>query len=438
LSLIRRAVANMEARGANPFSEWGMTAPPAPGSVGGAVGGIHVTTESASQVPAVYGCVALLANSVSNLPLRALDEPPVVSNTAKEVKTPQLLERPYEPISLIDWLVGFVWALALRGNYFGRVISRDGSGYPTQIMPINPDVVKPDPLALSQGRVEWRFGGELIAPEDVFHVRYQSMPGMLLGLNPIQVMRYAFGIAHVQDVHTEKFFANSANPQGVIQVKGDMTLDAARKMKAEWLSSHQGPNLGNLPAVLDNESEFKPISITPEDQQLLESRKFSAEQIAGMIFHVPLFMLGMTEKSTSYGRGIEQQERTFIANALQSYLSRAELALTECLPSNRYANFDTRFRIRGDSIQRAEVAYKMLLAGAWCADDARATFDMPPVPDGQGKVFHSPANSELLEMQELELEQAEKEKDEPKPAPVIMQPPANGKGNPAQVPVPAK
>jgi HK97 family phage portal protein len=194
--------------------------------------------------------------------------------------------------------------------------------------------------------------------------------------------------------------------------------------------------LGNLPAVLDNEGEFKPISVSPEDQQLLESRKWSAEQIAGMVFRVPLFMLGMTEKSTSYGRGIEQQERTFIANTLQSYLTRAELALTECLPDNRYANFDIRYRIRGDSVQRAEVAYKMILCGAWCGDDARATFDMPPAPEGQGKIFHSPSNTELLEMQQVELEAAEKEAKEPKPAPVVMAP--NGKGNPAQVPVPTK
>jgi hypothetical protein len=68
----------------------------------------------------------------------------------------------------------------------------------------------------------------------------------------------------------------------------------------------------------------------------------------------------------------------------------------------------------------------MILAGAWCGDDARATFDMPPAPEGQGKVFHSPTNSELLEMQLEELKKSEEEKpgEEQQPAPMA---PTNGK-----------
>ena len=405
MSLIKRAVSAIEARGANPYAEWGNTAPPPPGSVGGNVGGLHVTSESASQIAAVYGCCALLADSVASLPLRALDAPAHLT-TANEVKLPPLLENPYEPISLTDWLVSFVWSLALRGNFFGQIIERDKLGYPTQIMPVNPDVVKPH-VNGQTGEVEWWFAKNKISPEDVFHVRYQVMPGMLLGLNPIQVMKYPFGLAHVLDVHAATTFANSANPLGVIEVKGTPSEATIEQWIRRWLALHQGVNQSSLPAVLTEEAKFNPISISPEDQQLLESRRYSQEEICGVVFRIPPHMLGLTERSTSFGRGIEQQERTFVANTLAGYLCRGERALTECLPPSTFANFDISRRIRGTAPELAQTGSLGMLGGFFTANEVRGKyFDLPPHPDGD-ELF-SPINTELLREALVQVEQAEK------------------------------
>ena len=429
---------NIELRGANPMLEYGSTAPPPPGSVGGNIGGLGVTTESASQVAAVYGCASLIGDAVSSLPLRILNEAAVV-NTAKELSMPKWLERPYEPISLTDWIVNFVWSLALRGNFIGWIVERDRKlGYPTQIMPINPDEVQVRALP-PNGELEWRFAGKIVPTEDVFHVRYQSMPGQILGLNPIQVMKYPLGLAHVLDVHAEKYFNNSVTAGTVLEVPGEMNEDATDKMLRKVIAGHQGVIQSNLPMVVTGGTKVNQISVNPADQQLLESRKWSQEEICGIVFRVPPHMLGLNERSTSFGRGIEQQERTFVQNTLAGYLTRIERSLTECLPRGQFVNFDIRHRIRGDSLQRSEVAYKMILAGAWCGDDARATFDMPPAPEGQGKLFHSPTNSELLEMQLEELKKLEAAPDvpPPEPAPVVAQS-TNGKGSPQNVPVPTK
>lgn len=429
-----RAIEAMERRGANPNAEWGNSSPPPPGSVGGRIGGLGVTTETATQIAAVYGCVGLLADSVSSLPIRALDKPATV-NTAKELTLPKWLERPYEQVSLTDWLVSFVWSLALRGNFFGQILDRDNLGFPTQIMPLDPDAVRPEIIRESpeRWRIQWYVGGDPIPYDDLFHVRYQSMPGVLLGLNPIEVMKYSFGLAHVMDVHAEQTYGNSADPRGVIQTKRELTEDSAAKLKSSWDSAHQGVFQSGKTAVLDNEAEFKAISISPADQQLLEARKWSAEEIAGIIFRVPPHMVGLNERSTSFGRGIEQQERTFVQNTLSGYLTRASRSLTECLPDGQFIDFDIRHRIRGDSLQRAEVAYKMILCGAWMPDDGRETFDMPPLPDGQGKILHAPTNAELLEMQLEELKKAEKGEAQGE-QPVASA--TNGHGSPKNVPAP--
>ena len=409
---IRRLAAPIEQRGASPYAEWGNTAPPPPGSIASQVGGLSVTTETATQIAAVYSCVGLLADSVSSLPGRVLDKPATV-NTARELPLPDWLERPYELISLTDWIVQCVWSLALRGNFYGQIIERDGMGRPTQIMPLNPDVVRPEVITEGKTwRIQWYVAGEPIRYEDLFHIRYQSMPGVIRGLNPIEVMRYSFGLAHVMDVHATTTYSNSADPRGVIQTKRELTEDSARKLKAGWDAAHGSVYQSSKTAVLDNEAEFKPITLSPADQQLLESRKWAAEEIAGMVFRVPPHMVGLNERSTSFGRGIEQQERTFVSNTLSGYLTRITRALTECLPDGQYFDLDIRHRIRGDSVQRAEVAYKMRLSGCWTADMANETFDLPPLPNGDGTHLVSPTNSELLEMQLEELKKTEEEPSE--------------------------
>lgn len=405
---------NHEIRGANPYLEWGNSAPPPPGYVGGSVGGLSVTTESATQIDAVYGCCGLLADSVASLPLRSLDAPAHLVDAKEVKKVPALLERPYEAVSTTDWIVGAVWSLALRGNFFGLEIEWDRLGYPTQIMPLNADIVRPE--VHPNGPVDWYVAGKKINTDHLVHIRYQSLPGYLLGINPIQAMRYPFGLAHILDVHAEKFFSNSANPQGVIEAKNKLNDDSARKLASQWKGAHQGVNKGNLPAVLDEESKFNPISINPEDQQLLESRKYSAEQISGLIFRVPPHMIGLNERSTSFGRGIEQQERGFVANTLAGYLVRIERTLTGLLPPGNFVNFDISHRIRGSELERAQTVSLLALAGQIVPNEGRGRwFDMPPRDDGNE--LYSPINTELLRQALAEAEKAEKAKDEPAPEP---------------------
>jgi HK97 family phage portal protein len=290
----------------------------------------------------------------------------------------------------------------------------------------------------------WRFGNEKVPTEDVFHVRYQSMPGHMLGLNPIQVMRYSFGLAHGLDIHAEQFFANSAAPPGVIQTKRELNLESADKMKASWNSKFQGLHRTGEVAILDNESEFKPIAINAQDQQLLESRKYSAEEISGVVFRIPPHMVGLNERSTSFGRGIEQQERGFVANTLAGYLCRGERAMTALLPKGNYANFDISHRIRGSELERAQIGSLGTLGGFFLPDDVRGKFfDMPPLPNGEGDHLSVPQNTELLEAALESIAKMEKEKNEPEQQLVMPGMPApkaltNGKGPAKNVPVPTK
>lgn len=417
MSLIRHAIT--EIRAADPRLPWGSSTPPTNSEIGFNAAGIPVTQDSAQSIAAVYGACSLLADSVSSLPTILRNSPDKA--TAKVLKPSPLLEQPYAEISRTDWWAQFVWGLSLRGNFYGLVVERDKDGYPVQIKPVHNDSVQI--RRLTDGSLEYRFYGQPIPFKDVFHVRNQSHPGSLVGLSPIQICALSFGLNIAQMRYAEAFFLNSASPQGVIEVPGPLDVTETRKMYRGWLAAHQGLNKAHLPAVLTEGAKFNPITISPVDSQLLEALNFSSLQIYGQIFRIPPHMLGMIEKSTSFGRGIEQQERNFFTNTLIGPLTRGAEAMTRVHPPGQYVGFDTSERLRGTALERAQTASLMLLAGAWCADNARATFDQPPLPDGQGQFTYAPINTELLvqALQALKESESEPQGDEPDE-------PANGNG----------
>lgn len=388
-----------ELRAANAAAEWGQpTTPPPPGYGGG------VSGRSAIQIAAVYGSVGLLADSVSSLPVRVLDNP--VLRNARELAPSALIERPYSEISRVDWLVQFVWGLALRGEFFGKIIERDRELYAKQIKPLSPDAMQVI-RDRSTGEVEYRYQGKKLNRDDVFHVKYQSWPEAVRGISPIEVLKTTFGIALAQDKFGLSYFENSAEPRGVIEVPGALEDDETKAMLRKWLSGHQGSSKWNLPAILTDGAKFNPVTVTPEDSQFLQSRGFTAAQIAGTIFRIPPHMIGLVDRTTSWGTGIEQQERGYVTNTLQGYLSRAEEALTALQPPGHYVNFNIEHRVRGDTLQRAQSASLLMLCGAIVADEARAMFDMPVLPNKEGKKLYVPINTELLQAALAQVQAAE-------------------------------
>ncbi len=394
--LFSRAVATVQERRSQ---ESGSSDPPSNASLGGMpAAGTIVSEHTALQVAAVYGSVAVIADAVATLPLAeySSDNPA----TKRRLAPGPLLTRPYAEISRIDWITQYVVSLALRGNFFGHIVERDEQLYPTQIKPIHPSraTVRRVRTGPNRYQPEYRFEGRLVALDDVVHIRNLSVPGALVGLNPIEQLRVTLGLARAADLYGGAYFRNSALPGGVIETEDELEDDEVLELATAWRDAHQGVDLAYMPAVLTGGATFKPISITPQDSQFLESRQFSQSEISGMIFRVPPHMIGLVSRTTSWGTGIAQQEQGFVTNTLMGYLARLEEALTALgAQDGRIVKFDVGQRLRGDKLQRYQ-AYGLGIAGGFlCPDDARAAEDLPPLPDGLGQTFMVPINSQTLE-----------------------------------------
>src|SRR5690606_18583381 len=137
------------------------------------------------------------------------------------------------------------------------------------------------------------------------------------------------------------------------------------------------------PVVLEAESDVGTIGINPRDAQMLESRAFSVEAVS-LWFRVPPFMVGHSEKSTSWGTGIEQQMIGFLTFTLRPWLRRIEQAITKdlLLPAERpryFPKFNVEGLLRGDSAARASFYNTMINAGVMTRDQVRELEDWAPM-----------------------------------------------------------
>ena len=179
-----------------------------------------------------------------------------------------MITEPYSECSVTDWWTQYTISMALRGNFFGQIIERDGEMYPTQIKPVHPD--QANVRRLPDGKIEYRLLGKVVPNQDVFHVRYLTVPGGLLGLNPVEYLRNSLGLARAQDLYGAAWFQNSAMPSGVIQAQGELDPEEVLALARRWNATHQGIGQSSLPAVLTEGMEFKAVSMNPEDSQFIE------------------------------------------------------------------------------------------------------------------------------------------------------------------------
>lgn len=381
---------DLERRGANPLLPWGDTTPLSNGMLGGSVAGTFVNEKSALEVAAVYGSVSVLADAVSTLPLRQYRKN--LNGPDLEVEPSPVVKQPFVEITQQDWFVQGMVSLTLRGNSYSLVVQRDPDTLlPTQLQPVHPDSVRVK--RLPNGQIEYRVHGQIVDIDDVVHVRNLQAPGAVIGLNPVEYLRNTIGVARAQDLYGAAFFANSSNPSGVISVEGDLSEEETLNMANAWKQAHQGIGQAHLPAVLTGGASWTQIQVNPADAQFLEGLAFSQSQISGMIFRVPPHMIGIIDRSTSWGTGIEQQELGFTRNTVGGYLLKWATAFNTCVPAGQYVKFDLDDRLASDTLSRYNAYSAARTAGWLTSDEIRSKEKLPALPGGVGMNPQQPLNS---------------------------------------------
>ncbi|CAK0236644.1 HK97 family phage portal protein [Burkholderia pseudomallei] len=345
-----------------------------------------VTSDAAMRLTAVYACVRVLAESVSMLPFVLYTE------SADGAKKPNkshwlyrlLAVRPNDFQNPLEFRETMQAHCALRGNAFARILS-NGSGEVTDLIPLHPDRMTIEMLVDNARTVDWRYsyrnpdGTETkLGRGEVFHLRGLSGDGVI-GYNPIQAARESVSTGLAAQDYGMRYFQNDATPGGWIEYPGQFKDDDQKKRFREQFQATQTGRHRHKTAVLEMGMKYHQISVTNQDAQYLETRKFSVAEIA-RLFRIPPHLIGDLDKATF--SNIEQQSIEFVNFSLMPWLVRWEEAIRYAFlePDDELnCEFQVTALLRGDAAARAMYYHNGILDGWMVRNEARKAEGMNPL-----------------------------------------------------------
>jgi HK97 family phage portal protein len=335
--------------------------------------GMGVNADSAMRLSVWWGCINLLADCVSTLPLdvfRAGEPKPMAT-------LPPLLQQPAADADLGDWLYMLMASLLSRGNGYGLVSARTGAGLlPAQVDLQPPDLVVPPTWGQPERR--YQIGGQWYEPEDVFHARAYRMPGSLVGLSPVTYARQAIGLGLAAEKFGAKFFGDSAVPSGIFTTEQSVNQEVANTIKARWNNTFGD---SREIAVIGNGAKFQPISIAPEESQFLDTPKANVATICRYFRVPPEMVAGETAGHMAY-TSPEQRSTDLLVYAIRPWLVRLERAISRLLPRNQTVKFNADAIVRVTLLDRYQAHAAGIQAGFLTINEARELEDLPPLQQG--------------------------------------------------------
>jgi HK97 family phage portal protein len=351
-----------------------------------------VTEHNAETIPAVWRSVRLLSGTSASLPIHSFR----VGTKIAVAST--LLDDPHPDMTRFELWEWAYQSVLLWGNaYFLKV--RNGAGRVVELWPLMPWCVRVGRVKPTEANPSGKVflldidGRKMDAtPYDVFHVPGPGYDGVC-GVSPIRMARTSLGLTMAAEEFGAKLFGSGSLMSGVLQTEQRLDQPQAEMLKSRWQQKVGGIANAHQVAILDSGVKFQPISIAPDDAQFLQSRSFQVAEVARW-FGIPPHMLFETEKSTSWGSGLEQQSLGFVIYTLRSgWLPRFEQRISkELLPTNQQARYAVEGLLRGDTAARAAFYRTMRELGVYSVDEIRDLENLPPLEDGLGAGRLQPLN----------------------------------------------
>ena len=362
--------------------------------LGQSTSGKPVNERSAMQMTAVYACVRILSEAIASLPVH-LHQYRGDGSKEKAISHPLyrlLHDEPNPEMTSFVFRETLMTHLLLWGNAYAQII-RNGKGEVVALYPLMPNRMTVDRDEMGHLYYQYQMqdsdtptsksGTVILKSMDVLHVPGLGFDG-LVGYSPIAMAKNAIGMAIACEEYGAKFFANGATPGGILEHPG--TVKDPARVRDSWNAAFGGSSNANKVAVLEEGMKYTPISISPNEAQFLETRKFQIDEIA-RIFRVPPHMVVDLEKSSF--SNIEQQSLEFVKYTLEPWIVRWEQAINRVLLTEKekaafFVKFNVDGLLRGDYQSRMN-GYATARQNGWMsANDIRELENLDRIPPELG------------------------------------------------------
>lgn len=377
---------------------------------GGGIQSGSVTEDRALGISVLYACINLISDSVASLGWHVLEN--VAEGKEKAVKHPLytlLHDSPNPYTTSFMFRKELITHALLSGNGYAW-IERDGGNRPIALWIQNPKDVNPTKDEKSK-EVFYDTKVGKIPSYDMIHIMGLTTDG-LKGKGVVKTHAEQLGITLDAQKYGADLFNRGATVGGILSTEMNLTPDQQKQLRDAWTADSHGRDNNHKTKVLTGGLKYQRTSLSPEEAQFLATRERGAYEICSML-QVPPFMVGLTEKSTSWGTGIEQQQIGFLKFSLTPWIKRIEQevnkkAFREQEKGKFFNSFNVNSLLKADIASQTEHIKAMLDRGVYEINDALNFLDRNTIGEMGKKRFIMKNMQPLDRMDEMISAEIEK------------------------------
>lgn len=343
--------------------------------------------DGALQVSAVWACVELLSDNIASLPLFVYEREPGADghkNLARGTDLWKLLhDNPNRRNTPMEFWQFMTLNFILRGNAYARVV-RNAAGEAIELLPLSSDQVEVEVDSTGKVVYKYSYEGKIIVYDERSILHWKDKGNGIYGMSRLDYMRSSVGVAISSQNHTEQGYRKSGRRPGVFMIDKLLTQEQREKIRKNYSGLVEGSDDDLL--VLEAGAKFEPLSLSPADLQLLDTRKFAVEDIARW-FGVSSVMINDTAKTTTWGTGITELIEGFYKFRLRPMLEGLEQAIERrVLTPGQREKYTVEFSLdailRGSFRDRLEAASTAVNNGLMTRNEYRQLENLPPKDGG--------------------------------------------------------
>ena len=339
-----------------------------------------IDSKTVFEVNAVYSAVALIANSISTLPLDVFTR--VDGQRQPYLPRPEWVTKPDVAMPRVAFYNSVIVSLLIDGNVFVRVFS-DSRGRVLNLVVLNPRSVIVTRNA--QGLLMFQVEGEPqpLTSSEVLFIPDVVRPGHVRGVSRVEALKENFGLALALEKFAAQFLGNGTNLQGVIEFPGQLSQEQADNLRESFDAKHRGWRRGHRTGILSGGASFKTTQVDPQASQNLEARRMAVEDVA-RAFNIPGHLLNIAG-TMSYA-SVEANGLQFLQLTILPIVQKLEEVFSTLMsryPSgeNAFVKFNVTSLIRADVQTRTAAYSTMVQMGAISLNEVRRLEELPDIDD---------------------------------------------------------
>lgn len=347
---------------------------------------VSVTQDSALTLSATWACINILAGTISSLPVRFYDvnDDGTFSENRKHPLSSMFRGKVNRYQNRVEFWQTMVAQDALHGNAYA-LIQKNGRGEIIGLMPLMSAQMEVT-LKAEGGDILYRYNNgretRVFEESQIWHLR--SMGNGIIGYSPLSFGRNSIGIGLAAEGRMSKIFANGAKPAGILQTNEVLKPDQRKAIKENFNEMAEGTE--DTLFVLEHGFDYKQISMSPKDIELLSSRSFQLKDVC-RYFGVPSVLINDMDSTTTWGSGIQEIIEGFYKFTIRPYLERYEASINCVLlkPAERdkiTAEFDFNALLRADMEKRFRTYKEGITGGFMSPNEARKEEGYEPKAGG--------------------------------------------------------